>query len=76
VDTTGAADRLRTAFELFEFGVAMKRQQLRRERPAANETEIDEPAMTTPAPRTVPTSRRCELRPLRTTSRWPGRPST
>jgi Rv0078B-related antitoxin len=42
VDATGAGDRLRTALELFEFGVAMQRQRFRRERPAASDAEIDD----------------------------------
>ena len=42
MDATGAGDRLRTALELFEFGVAMQRQRFRRERPEAADAEIDE----------------------------------
>lgn len=36
------AAQLRLAFEMFEVGVAMMRQKLRRERPAASEEEIEE----------------------------------
>lgn len=35
-----AVERLRTAFDLYEAGVRMKRQQLRREHPEASEEEI------------------------------------
>lgn len=35
------AQRLRVALDLYEAGVQMLRQRLRRERPAASETEID-----------------------------------
>lgn len=42
MDTTGAGDRLRTALELFEFGVAMQRQRIRRERPEAGPGEVDD----------------------------------
>lgn len=37
-----AAARLRAALELFELGVQMYRQRLRRERPAATERELDD----------------------------------
>lgn len=36
------AAQLRLAFEMFEVGVAMMRQKLRRERPAASKEEIEE----------------------------------
>lgn len=36
-----AAARLRTALDLYEVGEAMMRQRLRRERPKAEEAEID-----------------------------------
>lgn len=36
-----AADRLRLALDLFESGVAMKRQTLRRADPAASDAEIE-----------------------------------
>jgi hypothetical protein len=35
------AERMREAFELFEEGVAMKRQSLRRQFPAASEAELE-----------------------------------
>lgn len=38
--SSAAADRLRTAFELHEFGVRMYRQRLLRERPDASAEEI------------------------------------
>ncbi|MHB8420759.1 MAG: hypothetical protein ACYDCL_22015 [Myxococcales bacterium] len=37
----GAADRLRVAFDLFEAGCAMMRQNLRRRFPAADDAEIE-----------------------------------
>ena len=37
----GAAARLRTAFELFETGLEMRRQQLRRAHPELAEQEIE-----------------------------------
>jgi hypothetical protein len=40
-DLAEAAARLRTAFELFETGVAMKRQQLRRAYPELADSEIE-----------------------------------
>jgi hypothetical protein len=39
--TSDAAARLRTAFELFEAGVALMRQNLRRAHPNAAEEEIE-----------------------------------
>ena len=36
-----AAARLRLAFELFEFGESMKREQLRREHPDESDAEIE-----------------------------------
>ena len=44
IDPRGAettAARLRLALDLFETGVAMKRQTLRRERPSASAAEIE-----------------------------------
>jgi Rv0078B-related antitoxin len=41
-DPATAAERLRTAFALFEAGVEMMRQNLRREFPNADESEIQE----------------------------------
>ncbi|MBI3628336.1 MAG: hypothetical protein HY217_01920 [Candidatus Rokubacteria bacterium] len=37
-----AADRLRLALDMFGVGEALKRQQLRREHPDADDTEIEE----------------------------------
>jgi len=39
--SSAAADRLRVAFELHDFGVRMYRQRLVRERPDASAEEID-----------------------------------
>ncbi|MGE5827740.1 MAG: hypothetical protein ACM30G_05160 [Micromonosporaceae bacterium] len=36
-----AADRLRLALDMYEFGEAMQRARLRRERPTATAAEID-----------------------------------
>lgn len=41
-DPSAAAERLRTALALFEAGVEMMRQNLRRQFPDANESEIQE----------------------------------
>ena len=35
------SERLRTAFDLFEAGVSMKRQALRRQHPSADASEIE-----------------------------------
>jgi Rv0078B-related antitoxin len=37
-----AGRRLRLAVDMFEFGVAMQRQRLRREHPGADDSEIDD----------------------------------
>jgi hypothetical protein len=38
---TGPADRLRLAFELFEVGVEVYREKVRRDVPGISETELD-----------------------------------
>lgn len=38
---TPEAQRVRDAFEMHEFGVALYRQRMRREHPEADETEIE-----------------------------------
>jgi len=38
---SSAADRLRTAFELHEFGVRMQRQRFRRDNPDVSDADLD-----------------------------------